>query len=120
MNNSFTESTVEEAALELFTGLGYTILHGPDIAPGELFAERAEYSDVLLLGRLKQALAKINPKIPVAATEDAVRKLLSVAGPNLEESNRRFHHFLTDGINVEYRAEGRIVHDQVRLFDFDR
>ena len=41
----FCESTVEEAALELFSGLGYTILHGPDIAPGELFAERAEYSD---------------------------------------------------------------------------
>jgi type I restriction enzyme, R subunit len=117
--NRFTESTVEEAALELLSGLGYTILHGPDIAPGELFAERADYSDVLLLGRLKQALAKINPKIPAMAIEDATRKLLSVAGPNLEESNRRFHHFLTDGINVEYRTEGRIVHDHVRVFDFD-
>jgi len=29
----FTESTVEEAALELFSGLGYTTLHGADIAP---------------------------------------------------------------------------------------
>lgn len=120
MSNTFTESTVEEATLELFSGLGYTIIHGSDIAPHELFAERAEYSDVLLFGRLKQALAKINPKIPSGAIEDSVRKLLSVAGPNLEESNRRFHHFLTDGINVEYRAEGRIVHDQVKLFDFDK
>lgn len=118
--NQFTESTVEEVALELLSGLGYTILHGPDIAPGELFAERAEYSDVLLLGRLKQALAKINTKIPAVAIEDAIRKLLSVAGPNLEESNRRFHHFLTDGINVEFRVEGRIVHDQVKVFDFDK
>jgi len=117
-SKKFTESTVEDAALEIFEELGYAILHGPDIAPGELFAERAEYSDVLLLGRLKQALAKVNAKIPAVAMEDAIRKLLSVAGPNLEESNRRFHHFLTDGINVEYRAEGRIVHDQVKLFDF--
>ena len=39
MSNAFTESTVEEAALELFAELGYTILHGPDIAPGELLAE---------------------------------------------------------------------------------
>jgi type I restriction enzyme R subunit len=117
---NFTESTVEDAALELFSGLGYTILHGPDIAPGELFAERADYSDVLLLGRLKQALAKINPKIPAVAIEDVVRKLLSVAGPNVEESNRRFHSFLTDGVNIEYREEGRIVHDQVRLFDFEK
>ena len=39
----FTESTVEDAALEIFEGLGYTILHGPTIAPGEMFAERANY-----------------------------------------------------------------------------
>ena len=42
MTIPFTESTVEEAALEILEGLGYTSLHGPDIAPGELFAERAE------------------------------------------------------------------------------
>jgi type I restriction enzyme R subunit len=114
----FTESTVEEATLELFSALGYTIVHGPLIAPGELLAERAEYSEVLLVGRLKQALARINPKIPADAIADAVRKLSSIAGPNLEESNRRFHQFLTDGIDVEYRDKGRVVHDIVKLFDF--
>ena len=100
MARRFTESTVEEAALELLSGLGYTIVHGPDIAPGELLAERTEYSDVLLQGRLKGALARINPKIPAEAIADSVRKLSSTAGPNLEESNRRFHQFLNDGINV--------------------
>jgi len=114
----FAESTVEDAALEIFSGLGYTIVHGPDIAPGELFAERASYSDVLLIKRLKEALTGINPKIPTEAIEDAVRKLLSVAAPNLEESNRRFHRFLTDGVPVEYRAKDRVVHDEVQLFDF--
>jgi type I restriction enzyme, R subunit len=114
----FTESTVEEAALELFSALGYTIVHGPDIAPGELLAERAEYSEVLLVGRLKEALARINPKIPAEAIADAVRKLSSVAAPNLEESSRRFHQYLTDGINVEYRDKGRLVHDLVLPFDF--
>src|SRR2546428_10967033 len=99
MTIAFTESTVEEAALELFSGLGYTILHGPDIAPGELFAERTEYSEVLLVKRMKEALARINPKIPPEAIEEAIRKILSVGGPNLAESNRRFHRFLTDGIS---------------------
>ena len=37
------ESTVEEAALSWFEDLGYTIVHDPDIAPGELFAERETY-----------------------------------------------------------------------------
>lgn len=118
MAQPFSESTVEEAALELFSALGYTIVHGPLIAPGELLAERTEYSEVLLLGRLKEALARINPKIPADAIADAVRKLSSIAGPNLEESNRRFHHFLSDGLSVEYRDKGRVVHDYVQLFDF--
>src|SRR5579872_3242872 len=115
-----TESIVEEAALEIFTNLDYTILHGPEIAPGELFEESAQYSDVLLIKRLKDALAKINPKIPAAAIEDAVRKLQSVAGPNLSESNRQFHRYLTDGIDVEYKSQARLVYDQVKLFDFEK
>ena len=49
---TFAESTVEEAALEIFEGLDYTILHGPTIAPGEMFAERATYCDVMLDSRV--------------------------------------------------------------------
>ena len=30
-----------------------------------------------------------------------------------------FIAFLTDGVSVEYQGDGRIIHDQVRLFDFD-
>jgi type I restriction enzyme R subunit len=119
MTTTFTESTVEEAALEMFSGLGCSILHGPDIAPGELFEERKSYGEVVLVKRLRGALARINPKVPAEAIEEAIRKVVRTESPNLVESNRRFHRFLTDGINVEYRAEGRIVYDQVRLFDFD-
>lgn len=110
--NQFTESTVEEAALELFSSLRYAVLHGPDIAPGELFAERASYGEVALVVRLRQALARINPKVPVEAIEEAIRKLLRTESPKLEENNRRFHRFLTDGVTVEYRNKDRIVHDQ--------
>jgi len=117
--NTFTESTVEEAALELFSGLGYTILHGPEIAPGELFEERTSYGDVVLVARLRQALARVNPKVPADAIEEAIRKSLSTESPSLVENNRRFHRFLTDGVNVEYRTKERIVYDQVRVFDFD-
>jgi hypothetical protein len=34
MNTKFTESIVEDAALAWLEGLGYTVLHGPDIAVG--------------------------------------------------------------------------------------
>lgn len=38
----FTESVVEEAVLAWLEDLHYTVLHGPDIAPGELRMPDAE------------------------------------------------------------------------------
>jgi type I restriction enzyme R subunit len=38
-----TEGTVEEAALSWLQELGFTILHGPEIAPGEHAAERESF-----------------------------------------------------------------------------
>ena len=45
MTSKCTESLVEEAALSWFDELGYTILAGPEIAPGELLAERHAFND---------------------------------------------------------------------------
>jgi small subunit ribosomal protein S9 len=41
------------------------VLHGPDIAAGEPAAERSDpgYRDVVLEGRLRQALARLNPDL---------------------------------------------------------
>ncbi len=95
------------------------MLSGPTIAPGELFEERSTYGDVVLVKRLREALARINRLIPAEAIEDAVRKVLRTESPSLVENNRRFHRFLTDGVSVEYRRDDRIVHDTVWLFDFE-
>jgi type I restriction enzyme R subunit len=65
--SKIAEFDVEGAALELFAGLGYAILHGRDVAAGELLAERASYADVVLVNRLRSALQRINPKLPVDA-----------------------------------------------------
>lgn len=48
------ESIVEDAALGWFTELGYSVGHGPDLAPGEPAAERDSFGDVVLMGRLRQ------------------------------------------------------------------
>ena len=42
MSTKFCESMLEEACLAWFEELGFTILHGPEIAPGELAAERSK------------------------------------------------------------------------------
>ena len=71
----FTESAIEQAALDWFKDLGYTVLFGGDIAPEEPAAERIDYSEVVLSGRLQSALECINPTIPPEALEDAFRKV---------------------------------------------
>jgi type I restriction enzyme R subunit len=114
-----TESVVEEAALAWFESLGYEVLSGPALAPGELFSERSTYADVVLVNRLREALVRVNPQIPPEAMEDAVGKVLRTESPSLVENNRRFHHFVTDGVAVEYRRDDRNVHDAVWLFDLN-
>ena len=76
---TFTESVVEEAALAWLKALGYSVLHGPHIAPGELAAERRDYGQVLLEDRLRRALARLNPRLPAEALDDTFRKSSSHA-----------------------------------------
>lgn len=118
MTNKFTESTVEEAVLEWAEELQYAVLHGPDIAPEEMSAERSSYDEVVLIGRLRDAVERINPKIPVDAREEAINRILRTDTPNLQENNRRFHRLLVDGIDVEFKRDGETVHDKVWLLDF--
>ncbi|HRT97745.1 MAG TPA: type I restriction endonuclease subunit R, partial [Planctomycetota bacterium] len=115
-----TESEVEAAALGWLDGLGYRVLHGPAIAPGEPSAERANYGDVVLVGRLRAALAKLNPTVPADALEEACRRVARADSPSLVQNNRAFHRMLVDGVDVEYMAQGRVAHDKARLVDFEK
>jgi len=117
---TFTESVVEEATLQWLEALGYKPVSGPSIAPGELAAERDDYSQVVLEERLRQALYRLNPDLPAEAIEDAFRHVLRIDGPNQEVRNRVFHRMLVDGVTVEYaRQDGSIAGAQARLIDFD-
>ena len=100
---NLSESVVEDAALGWFEQLGYTVLHGPLIAPGEPGAERATYQDVTLNARLRDAIAALNPQIPADAREEAFRKVLRPDSPTLVGNNRAFHRMLGDGVEVEYQ-----------------
>ena len=106
---AFTESIVEDAALDWLEGLGYAVLYGPDISPGVdtltlalSQREREQYSDVVLERRLRQALRHLNPDLPAEALEDAYHKLTRNDAPSLVERNRAMHRILIEGIPVEY------------------
>ncbi|MBK5958367.1 DEAD/DEAH box helicase [Rhodoplanes elegans] len=118
----FTESVVEEAALEWLGGLGYAVRHGPDIAVGAPAAERHDSNcrDVVLEERLRGALARLNPGLPADALDEAFRKLLRADAPSLIERNRLVHRMLVDGVTVEYRrADGSIAGAQASVLDFE-
>ena len=116
----FTESEVEDAALEWLAGSGWTVAHGPDIAPDAPGAERADYGEVVLERRLGDALARLNPDLPAEALGDAFRKLIRPEGATLPVRNRVFHRLLTDGVTVEYRDDGGVIRGaQARVIDFD-
>src|SRR2546426_151134 len=120
--SAFTESVVEDAALVWLGALGYAVLHGPEIATGELAAERTDpnYRDVVLERRLRQALLLLNSDLPPEALEDAFRKLMRADAPSLVERNRTVHHMLVNGVSVEYRRpDGSIAGAQARVLDFE-
>lgn len=118
--SKFTESHIEDAALEWLRGLGYATLSGPDIAPDSAALERTSYGDVTLSARLGAAIDRLNPALPPEARADALRRIDQVEYPGLIEENRRLHGFLVEGVPVEFYGEdGVLKGDHVRLLDFD-
>ena len=120
MGSGFTESVVEEAALEWFGELGYQVQHGPEIAPGEPAAERESYEHVILEQRLREALARLNPDVPQEGIDEAFRKLTRISSPQLIDANHELHYYLVNGVSVEYlRKDGSIGYDPVWVINFD-
>ncbi|MEN9934105.1 MAG: hypothetical protein RLZZ387_684, partial [Chloroflexota bacterium] len=116
---SLSEADIEHTALAWLADLGWATAYGPDLAPGEPAAERAHYSDVVLVARLRDAIARLNPTLPPAARDEALRKLLFLDAPSLLGRDRAFHRILVDGLTVEVRRpDGTIGGQLVRLVDF--
>ncbi len=71
---TFIESDVEEAAF------GWQTAYGPDIGPDSPRAESDNYGQAVLERQLRDALARLNPSLPVSALHDALRKLIQPGG----------------------------------------
>ena len=117
---TINEADVEQAGLAWLAGAGWCVAHGLDIAPDTRNAERADYGQVVLEQRLRDALAQLNPDLPATALDDAFRRLTRPEGATLEARNRSFHRMLVEGVTVEYRAGGAIRGAQANVIDFDR
>ena len=92
-----TEDQLEQETLGWLAEVGYRPLHGPTIAPEGEYPERSSYQQVLLPGRLREAIDRLNPQIPATAREDALRQVLDLGIPALLSANRHFHKLLVGG-----------------------
>lgn len=82
---------------------------------------RASQREVYLVRYLRQALEKLNPRLPAAAYETAIRQLTetSYKRQDLPLNRTRYQEF-RDGVLVEYRTpEGQLEERRLRVFDFD-
>lgn len=114
-----TENSIEEFAIKLLENLGYDYVYAPDIAPDTPKSERASYEEVLLLGRLEEAIRRINPSIPYDTQIEAIKEVQRISSPELLNNNEAFHRMLTEGIKVSYQKDGNQRGDLVWLIDFE-
>ena len=113
------ESVVEEATIEYLKDLGYDYVDGLEISPDGMSPERASYGDVILAGRLQAALARINPHLDADILDGVAKRILRPESPSLEENNFAFQGWLTRGVEVQVRKDGRVRGDQAWLIDFE-
>ena len=113
-----TEDQLEQEALSWLQDVGYTHLYGPDIAHDGPNPERTHYRQVQLTFRLREAIHKLNPGVPTAAREDALKQVVDLGIPSLLSANRHFHKLLVGGVPVQYQKDGETRGDFVRLVDW--
>ena len=113
--NQFTENTYEQALIELFQSLEgkqYRYAYGPDI-------ER-NYTNPIMDDVLQEALQRINPKVPITAISDVIRKLHQIEGSSLYECNFKFTMMLQYGVEVQYAdASHQVKTAIVNLIDYE-
>jgi len=119
MTSTMTESAIETFAIELLKNQGYHYVPGPDIAPDSVTPERSSFEEVLLVERLKNAVARINPAVPAEARDEAIRQITRISSPDLIANNETFHRLLTEGVQVNYQKNGYNRGDLVWLVDFN-
>jgi type I restriction enzyme R subunit len=117
MKNFITEDQIEQITLEILKeDLSYETLFGPDIVDCDN-PERT-HAEVVLSGRLKEAIDRINPSIPAEAREEAFKKALRAVSTDSLANNEVFHVMLTDGIDIKFRTATGTRSDKVWLVDY--
>lgn len=91
-----------------------------DFGPESLLGRKND-REVVLTRYLRAALVLLNPGLPAAAYDEAVRKIADIsASQTILVANREKYTLLRDGVQVSYRfATGELVKKTLHIFDFE-
>jgi len=107
---TFTEEAYENSVIQLFQGMGYRHVYGPDL-------ERDHYSP-LYDEELVDALHRLNPTMPDDGIKDALFKLKNFENAELVQKNAVFMDYIQHGIEVRYYSNGEEHSGLVYLVDY--
>ena len=91
-----------------------------DFGPDSLLGRNSD-REVVLTRPLRAALAALNPGLPGAAYDDAVRQLVATdASKSIVAANREKYDLLRDGVSVTFTdTGGKPAKRRLRVFDFE-
>ena len=113
-----TEDNIEQSSLAILAQIGWQVVDGRTIGPDGT-SER-EFTDTVLLQRLKNAIERLNPNLSTNNYDEALRRTIRTTSNDLILDNYDFHKLLTDGVNIEQKqTDGSIRTVKVQLFDFE-
>ena len=120
MRSFIAESGVEEVCLDYLADLGWEVVYGPEIAPGEAQAERFSYREVLLEDRLRAAIETLNSTLAPSVIDEVIAIVRRPESADVLAENWRIYRLLTAGTPIERRtADGESRHDVASLIDWD-
>ena len=92
----FSEAYWEALAMDTLGELAWEPIEGKRIAPGS--GERESWAELIIPHRLREAIARINPRLPAAQVDEAVAIVLSPKSRDARAENHQVHQYLTKGI----------------------
>ena len=121
---SYTEDTLvqQTTADYLERQLGWESIYAynnEDFGPDSLLGRTSD-REVVLTRPLREKLVELNPGLPEAAYDAAVRQIVAtVTSQTIASTNREKHDLMRDGVQVTFRNDkGERVRQRLRVFDY--
>ncbi|TDU88817.1 type I restriction enzyme R subunit [Kribbella voronezhensis] len=91
-----SEAEWEKVALDQLFEHGWEPLHGVEVAPGTE-GGRTSWDEIVLRGRLLEAMRRLNPKVPGEYVEQALAEIVAPKSQDALAENYRLHDVLVRG-----------------------